>query len=293
MGARDSEKYYWLRMYDDFFTSKRIKKLRKLGADFVIIYLKLQLLALKDGGRLKYDGLEDTFADELALDIEEDTDKITLTLSYLQSCGLLVPEDTNEFILPYVEVCTGSETKAAVRKRNYRNTLKDDGQVFAIEMGQTGDKWGTSGGQCPLEKEIEKEKEIETEIEKESREKINYQEIVDLYNDTCVSFPRVKSLSDARKKAIKARLNSYSLDDFKNLFAKAEASTFLKGGNDRNWSATFDWLIKDANMAKVLDGNYDNNSNQKQKKTRFHNFNERNYSDDDWDDIEKRMRERK
>jgi hypothetical protein len=67
----------------------------------------------------------------------------------------------------------------------------------------------------------------------------------------------------------------------------------LKGGNDRNWSATFDWLIKDANMAKVLDGNYDNNSNQKQKKTRFHNFNERNYSDDDWDDIEKRMRERK
>jgi predicted phage replisome organizer len=293
MGARDSEKYYWLRMYDDFFTSKRIKKLRKLGADFVIIYLKLQLLALKDGGRLKYDGLEDTFADELALDIEEDTDKITLTLSYLQSCGLLVPEDTNEFILPYVEVCTGSETKAAVRKRNYRNTLKDDGQVFAIEMGQTGDKWGTSGGQCPLEKEIEKEKEIEIETEKESREKINYQEIVDLYNDTCVSFPRVKSLSDARKKAIKARLNSYSLDDFKNLFAKAEASTFLKGGNDRNWSATFDWLIKDANMAKVLDGNYDNNSNQKQKKTRFHNFNERNYSDDDWDDIEKRMRERK
>ena len=293
MGARDSEKYYWLRMYDDFFTSKRIKKLRKLGADFVIIYLKLQLLALKDGGRLKYDGLEDTFADELALDIEEDTDKITLTLSYLQSCGLLVPEDTNEFILPYVEVCTGSETKAAVRKRNYRNALKDDGQVFAIEMGQTGDKWGTSGGQCPLEKEKEKEKEKEIEIEKESREKINYQEIVDMYNDTCVSFPRVKSLSDARKKAIKARLNSYSLDDFKNLFAKAEASTFLKGGNDRNWSATFDWLIKDANMAKVLDGNYDNNSNQKQKKTRFHNFNERNYSDDDWDDIEKRMRERK
>lgn len=36
----------------------------------------------------------------------------------------------------------------------------------------------------------------------------------------------------------------------------AEASNFLKGQNNRNWSATFDWLIKDANMAKVLDGNY-------------------------------------
>ena len=36
----------------------------------------------------------------------------------------------------------------------------------------------------------------------------------------------------------------------------AEASSFLKGQNNRNWTATFDWLIADANMAKVLDGNY-------------------------------------
>ena len=86
----------------------------------------------------------------------------------------------------------------------------------------------------------------------------NYQQIADMYNDTCVSFPRLTSLSEARKKAIKARLKVYSLEDFQRLFEKAEASTFLKGGNDRNWSATFDWLIKDTNMAKVLDGNYDN-----------------------------------
>ena len=49
----------------------------------------------------------------------------------------------------------------------------------------------------------------------------------------------------------------YTLDDFRTLFEKAEASDFLKGGNKRNWSATFDWLISDTNMAKVLDGNYD------------------------------------
>ena len=36
----------------------------------------------------------------------------------------------------------------------------------------------------------------------------------------------------------------------------AEGSSFLKGKNDRNWSATFDWMVKDANMAKILDGNY-------------------------------------
>lgn len=87
---------------------------------------------------------------------------------------------------------------------------------------------------------------------------INYQQIADMYNNTCVSFPCLTSISDSRKKAIRARLNTYSIEDFERLFVKAEESGFLKGQNDRNWTATFDWLIKDANMAKVLDGNYDN-----------------------------------
>lgn len=70
-------------------------------------------------------------------------------------------------------------------------------------------------------------------------------------------------MSDNRKKAIKARLRQYSIDDFKCLFEKAENSSFLKGANNRNWSATFDWLIKDSNMAKTLDGNYDDRPTQR------------------------------
>jgi hypothetical protein len=46
------------------------------------------------------------------------------------------------------------------------------------------------------------------------------------------------------------------------MFTKAEESDFLKGANSRNWTATFDWMIKDANMAKILDGNFDNKSGQ-------------------------------
>lgn len=87
---------------------------------------------------------------------------------------------------------------------------------------------------------------------------VPYESIKSMYNEICISFPRCTSLSDARKKAIKARITSgYTLEDFRTLFEKAEASSFLKGKNDRSWSATFDWLIKDTNMAKVLDGNYD------------------------------------
>jgi hypothetical protein len=90
-----------------------------------------------------------------------------------------------------------------------------------------------------------------------------YSEIVNLYNQICISFPQCTKLSDARKKAIGARLKTYTLDDFKLMFELAEQSNFLKGKNDRNWSANFDWLIKDTNMAKVLDGNYKNKGDEK------------------------------
>lgn len=134
---------------------------------------------------------------------------------------------------------------------------------------------------------IGKDKDIE--VEPEEIEQVTCKHIVNLYHTTCVSYPKVKTLSDARKKAINARLKCYSIDDFKTLFEKAEASDFLKGSNDRDWSANFDWLIKDANMAKVIDGNYDNKdkphagSSKKDSpasKNRFNNFTPRQYDCD-------------
>ena len=117
---------------------------------------------------------------------------------------------------------------------------------------------------------------------------IDYKSIVDLYNRLCPSLSKVKSLSNARKKAIRARFNSYNIDAFEELFKKAEKSDFLKGKNDRNWTATFDWLIKDSNMAKVLDGNYDNRSGtQKMDKPKSKaSFHGRNY---DFDELEKQI----
>lgn len=90
------------------------------------------------------------------------------------------------------------------------------------------------------------------------KERIDYIGIKDAYNEICVSLPRLRALSDARKKAIKNRLEDYTVEEVHEVFKKAESSAFLTGNNDRNWHATFDWLMKDANFAKVLDGNYDN-----------------------------------
>ncbi len=98
----------------------------------------------------------------------------------------------------------------------------------------------------------------EEKIDQVVKEKIDYAAVVNMYNEICKSYPKVKSLSDSRKKAIKARLVKHTMEEIKEVFEKAEASDFMRGCNSKNWQASFDWMIMDRNMTKILDGNYDN-----------------------------------
>ena len=90
------------------------------------------------------------------------------------------------------------------------------------------------------------------------REQTDYKAVVDSYNSLCKSFPKVTKLSERRRKAIRARLKEYSLAELEKAFALAEESEFLKGANNRNWMASFDWIISDSNLPKVLEGKYAN-----------------------------------
>jgi len=85
----------------------------------------------------------------------------------------------------------------------------------------------------------------------------DYQGVIDNYNNTCKSLPQVKKVTDGRKKAIKGILNKYTTEELDAAFETAEKSDFLSGRKG-GWSASFDWLMKDANLAKVLEGNYSN-----------------------------------
>lgn len=100
------------------------------------------------------------------------------------------------------------------------------------------------------------------------------QNILDLFNKICCSFGGVKNITKSRAETISDSLKTYSIDDFKKVFEKAEQSDFLKGNNNRNWSASFDWLIKEDNMAKVLEGKYNRQNKQSNK---FCDFPQRQY----------------
>ena len=117
------KKYYWLKMTDQFFEDKAIKKLRKIagGDTYTIIYLKMLLTAIKQGNKMYFEGIEDDFMEELALELDEDTDNVKVTVSYLKSKGLIEVLGADEILLTQCAEMVGSETDAARRKRLQRD----------------------------------------------------------------------------------------------------------------------------------------------------------------------------
>jgi predicted phage replisome organizer len=123
----EPKRYYWLRLHKDFFQKKEIKRLRRVagGDTYTIIYLKMLLRSIIDGGKLYFDGYEDTFVSELALDIDEDEQNVQITVNYLLKNGLLIECENDEYYLPEANNNTGSETAAASRMRKHREKSKD------------------------------------------------------------------------------------------------------------------------------------------------------------------------
>lgn len=86
-----------------------------------------------------------------------------------------------------------------------------------------------------------------------------FEKIKDLYHSICISYPQIRTIDGNRKKAVSARWRMCKdLNIFEELFTIAENSDFLKGNNDRNWNADFDWFMKPTNFSKVLEHKYDN-----------------------------------
>ena len=174
------KRYFWLKLMDDFFTSKRIKRLRSMagGDTYTIIYLKMQLKALKTDGYLYFDGVMDSFPEELALDLDESPDDVRVTINYLLSVGLLETSDNESFKLTFMQNLVGSETTSAQRSREYRANLSDEQKEKERERAKIGmqkiraERKGVTecyervtNVEIDIEKDIEINKEKDIELE--------------------------------------------------------------------------------------------------------------------------------
>ena len=153
------KKYYWFKLKYDFFNSKPIKKLRRIagGDTYTIIYLKMQLKSLENDGMLFYEGFEDNFALELALDIDENPDNVEMTLQFLTTHNLIDKgqDDKDTYTLPEVKENTGRESSSADRVRRFRQKKQESLQCNVTEI-------------VTCNAELELELELELDIEKDN-----------------------------------------------------------------------------------------------------------------------------
>ena len=152
--AVKNKRYYWIQLTQDFFKSKEMKLLRKIagGDTHTIIYLKMMLISLEDGGCIYYDGLADNLAEEIALMIDENVEDIKITLLFLESKGLLTRKSDRDYFLEQVPEMVGSETASARRVRKFRENQ--------LALQCNNDETKRNG-------DIDIEKDIDTEIEKD------------------------------------------------------------------------------------------------------------------------------
>ena len=242
----------WIKITTDMFDNRKIKHIRKLpeGNNIVLIWVMLLTMAGKcnAGGMIflteNIPYTTKMLADEL--DFEENV--VIVALKALEEFGMIY---TNENVLAISgwDEHQNIEGMEKIREQNRQRQARFKAKQKLLLGNVTDNVISRDGNATEEEKEKIKDKE---------KEKIQYNVVVDDYNRICSNLPKVTALSDARKKVIKARINKYGCDGVMKAFRKASESDFLNGTNGRNWRANFDWIMKDANMAKILDGNYDN-----------------------------------
>ena len=246
----------WIKITVDIFDDEKILLIESLpDADsIIVIWFKLLCLAGKQNNHgvfMLNDSLP--YTDEmLATIFRRKVTTVKMALETFERFGMI------ERIDGAVTIPKWGKHQSLDRLENRQEYMRDYMRNYRQKQKELTCKvYGKSNSKANVSA-LEEEKN-------KKENKNNYQLIADMYNDICISFPRLSKLSDGRKKAIKARFNSgYKVEDFKRLFEMAENSSFLKGGNARNWSANFDWLIADSNAAKVLDGNYADRRTEKE-----------------------------
>lgn len=188
------KKYYWLKLRDEFFGSLRMKKLRRIagGDTYVIIYLKMQLMAIKNDGIIDFEGVEETLAEELASILCEEPENVEVTISFLKAHGLIEECEDGSFFFPEAVENVGSESESAKRMRKMRKGKDDCKQLKASHCDTDVT---VSDAQCnknvTTEEEIEKEKDKEKEIDKEE-EKEDVSLFLSLYLNSFLSIFKKK-----------------------------------------------------------------------------------------------------
>lgn len=251
-----AKKYVWLKLKKDFLRQKNIKKLRKMpgGSDYVLIYLGMQLLSLENEGKLYFEGTEENFAEQMALELDENIDAVRMTIMFLEKHNLIeFGEEQDEYILPEVIGSIGSETATAERMRKMRERKKSLGcNNVTPQLHYVTDSY--------TEREKEREEEKEKDIEREKENSVTHSQTIK--EKFSVLLQMIAKATKTTVHQVSLQINPMEIIDRLDDYIEAiNQSEYLQGK-----SSTLPVIRNYTQVDKVLSGfykTYDNKSNSK------------------------------
>ena len=271
-------KYYWLRIKRDFFKRHDIRIVESMpnGKDHILFYLKLLCESVDHEGNLRFSENIPYDANMLATITNTNIDTVKAAIQIFTDLNMMEIMEDGTLYMTEVEkmigACTQDEhTRESTRLRVARYRERQKQALLEEPKNTQKNKNRYSNATCNGEIELEIEKElylndISKDISFVKTPPIPYKEIVDEYNSICAGLPKVTIISDKRKKAIKSLCENKDIgrSGISMAFSRAMESDFLKGDNKSGWKANFDWILKPANIVKILEGNYDNKTGKNQ-----------------------------
>lgn len=219
VGKKNLEpRYYFLKLPTGFFQDKIMRKLRRLpgGELYTIIALKILLLGATSDSRIYYDGIEKTFAEEIALSIDEDSIATNVVIEFLISCGWLVQESRNVLFAEKSKELT--ESISARTERWRRQKEKEAMAKIAASLPEDCRKIAAD---CH---NVATEEEVEEEVEKEKEGLLREKDLPTLCPDAFLGGkPKVSpSFDEVRQFAENSRFYALSPDDFYSAFSSQD-----------------------------------------------------------------------
>lgn len=173
--------------------------------------------------------------------------------------GWLQYDDANHLVMPEFDAHNGQSGKRRAedqkRKRDSRKSPQPVRNLSAIEPDEL------------LTREEKRREEETTPIatgKPVTADRIPYQDIMDLYNNVCGSLlPECIKMTNERKNQIRKLWGMdisgtkpfQSLEFWEGYFNDCLTNDHWIGKNDRGWRANFEFVTKEKNAMKVLEGN--------------------------------------
>jgi predicted phage replisome organizer len=280
----DNEKYYYLRLKEDFFEDDAIQILEAMPDGYLYsnILLKLYLKSLKFSGKLMFNERIPYNPTVLATITRHNVGTIEKALQIFKELGLIEILDNGAMYMLDIQNFIGKTSTEADRKRAYRERIEKEKVLIGQKSGQISDK---STPEIEIEKEIDIEVDINN-VQKKHTEKVSKKEIDDFFEKIWKLYPLKRGkgqVSDTQKKklynvgfeqlsiAVERYKDELKKDDWRK---QQNGSTFFNSG-----------------YVDYLDGNYQPSDNiEKSKGTnKFSQFPQREYSSEDYKSIEQKL----